>query len=161
MAFSISTTIFKAYNERKVMHPGATLADMMDVWLAAAGLSSWNVLGVLGRERCHLTAGRVASGQRFDHFIRQGFLIARHGRHGFVVPEQSRSRLAAYYAGADLLNPLLPGLTRTDDAPYPGVSAPVPKLSGGGGLVTLPTCWRRCEVFSGRADTACPRRPSG
>ena len=51
-----------------------------------------------------------------------------------------RGRLAAYYAGADLMDPMKPGLTRTDDAPYPDAYLrPVPMLSGGSGLVsTLP-----------------------
>ena len=46
----------------------------------------------------------------------------------------------AYYAGADLIDPMKPGLTRTDNAPYPGAYLrPVPRLNGGGGLVsTLP-----------------------
>src|SRR6476469_3751748 len=59
---------------------------------------------------------------------------------GFVVPEKSVSRLVAYYAGADLTDPMKPGLSRTDDAPYPGAYLrPVPRLNAGGGLVsTLP-----------------------
>mgnify|MGYP003693805945 CR=1 FL=1 len=59
---------------------------------------------------------------------------------GFVVPEQDRSRLAAYYVGADLMEPMKPGLTRTDNYPYPGAYLrPIPRLNGGGGLVsTLP-----------------------
>ena len=46
----------------------------------------------------------------------------------------------ANYAGADMMDPMKPGLTRTDDSPYPGAYLrPVPRLSGGGGLVsTLP-----------------------
>jgi hypothetical protein len=28
-----------------------------------------------------------------------------------------------YYAGADLVDPMKPGLTRIDDAPYPGASS--------------------------------------
>jgi CubicO group peptidase (beta-lactamase class C family) len=59
---------------------------------------------------------------------------------GFVVPEAQRHRLAAYYSGADPLDPMKPGLTRADHLPYPqAYLRPVPKLSGGGGLVsTLP-----------------------
>src|SRR5258708_14888308 len=62
------------------------------------------------------------------------------GDTGFVVPEKSRSRLVAYYAGADVMEPMKPGLSRTDGSPYPGAYLrPVPRLSGGGGLVlTLP-----------------------
>src|SRR6267154_2498332 len=59
---------------------------------------------------------------------------------GFVVPEKNQGRLSAYYAGADMVDPMKPGLRRTDDAPYPGAYLrPVPRLNGGGGLVsTLP-----------------------
>ena len=55
----------------------------------------------------------------------------------FVVPEKDRG---AYYAGADLVEPMKPGLSRTDDSPYPDAYLrPVPRLNGGGGLVsTLP-----------------------
>jgi CubicO group peptidase (beta-lactamase class C family) len=56
------------------------------------------------------------------------------------LAQQEQHRLVAYYAGADLLDPMKPGLTRTDAAPYPGAYLkPVARLSGGGGLVsTLP-----------------------
>ena len=59
---------------------------------------------------------------------------------GFVVPEGQRHRFTAYYCGADPLDPMKPGLTRADHLPYPqAYLRPVPKLSGGGGLVsTLP-----------------------
>ena len=30
---------------------------------------------------------------------------------GFVVPEKDQGRLVAYYAGADLMEPMKPGLT--------------------------------------------------
>ena len=59
---------------------------------------------------------------------------------GFVVPEADQGRLAAYYAGADLMDPMKPGLTRTDNAPFPDAYLrPIARLDGGGGLVsTLP-----------------------
>ena len=58
----------------------------------------------------------------------------------FVVPEQDRGRFAAHYYGEDLVDPMKPGLTRADNAPYPGAYLRhSPRLSGGGGLVsTLP-----------------------
>jgi CubicO group peptidase (beta-lactamase class C family) len=59
----------------------------------------------------------------------------------FTVPESEHHRLVAYYAGADLLDPMKPGLTRIDPAqPYPGAYLRrFARLSGGGGLVsTLP-----------------------
>ncbi len=59
---------------------------------------------------------------------------------GFVVPEKDHGRLVAYYAGADLMEPMKPGLTRTDNAPFPGAYLrPIARLNGGGGLVsTMP-----------------------
>ena len=59
---------------------------------------------------------------------------------GFVVPEKDQGRLVAYYAGADLMEPMKPGLTRTDNAPFPGAYLrPIARLNGGGGLVsTMP-----------------------
>ena len=54
-----------------------------------------------------------------------------------MVPEKDRGRFVAYYAGADLMDPMKPGLTRTDNSPWPGAYLrPEPWLSGGGGLVS-------------------------
>jgi CubicO group peptidase (beta-lactamase class C family) len=140
--FDTGTLIFKAYKERKVLNPATTLAEMVDV-LADLPLvyhpgTSWEysvAIDVLAR------LVEIISGQRFDTFI-QSRILGPLGMvdTGFVVPEKSRSRLAAYYTGADLAEPMKPGLTRMDDAPYPGANLlPVPRLSGGGGLVsTLP-----------------------
>ena len=83
----------------------------------------------------------VISGQTFDKFIKArifdplGMVDT-----GFVVPEKDQGRLVAYYAGADLMEPMKPGLTRTDNAPFPGAYLrPIARLNGGGGLVsTLP-----------------------
>jgi len=46
----------------------------------------------------------------------------------------------AYYAGADLVDPMKPGLTRIDNSPYLNAYLrPFPRQSGGSGLVsTLP-----------------------
>src|SRR5205823_14103704 len=83
----------------------------------------------------------VISGQSFDKFI-QARILDPLGMvdTGFVVPERDHGRLVAYYAGADLMEPMKPGLTRTDNAPFPGAYLrPVARLNGGGGLVsTLP-----------------------
>ncbi|MGO9361643.1 MAG: serine hydrolase domain-containing protein [Xanthobacteraceae bacterium] len=140
--FDPGTPIFKAYNERKVLNPAATLAQMIDV-LAELPLvyhpgTSWEysvATDVVSR------LVEVLSGQSFDSFI-QARILGPLGMvdTGFVVPEQSRSRFTAYYAGADPIDPMKPGLTRLDNAPYPGAYLrPVPRLSGGGGLVsTLP-----------------------
>lgn len=133
------TTIFQAYTERKILGPSTTLAEMVD---ALAGLplvfhpgTAWEysiATDVLGR------VVEVASGQRFDAFLQSRILDPLGmADTGFVVPEAKRARLAAYYAGADLLDPMKPGLTRADDAPYPrAYLSAVPRLSGGGGLVS-------------------------
>jgi CubicO group peptidase (beta-lactamase class C family) len=140
--FDPGTVMFKAYNDRKVLHPGTTLAEMMDV-LAELPLvyhpgTSWEYSVAID-----VTARlvEVLSGQTFDRFI-QSRILGPLGMvdTGFVVPEKSRDRLVAYYTGEDLVDPMKPGLTRTDNAPYPGAYLrPVPRLNGGGGLVsTLP-----------------------
>jgi CubicO group peptidase (beta-lactamase class C family) len=138
--FDPGTLIFNAYNERKVIDPATTLAEMMDA-LADLPLiyhpgTSWEysvAIDVLAR------LVEVISGQRFDAFI-QSRILGPLGMvdTGFVVSD--RNRLVAYYAGADLIDPMKPGLTRIDDAPYPGAYLrPFPRQNGGGGLVsTLP-----------------------
>src|SRR5262249_46205980 len=134
------TLIFNAYNERKVVNPATTLAQMMDV-LADLPLvfhpgTSWEysvATDVLAR------LVEVISGRRFDAFI-QSRILGPLGMvdTGFVVSD--RNRLVAFYAGADPVDPMKPGLNRADDAPYPGAYLrPVPRQSGGSGLVsTLP-----------------------
>ena len=134
------TLIFKAYNERKVLNPATTLAEMMDA-LADLPLvfhpgMSWEysvATDVLAR------LVEVISGQRFDAFI-QSRILGPLGMvdTGFVVSD--RDRLVAYYAGADLVDPMKPGLTRIDNAPYLNAYLrPFPRQSGGSGLVsTLP-----------------------
>ena len=136
------TTIYRAYNECGVLNPATPLSDMIDT-LADLPLSyhpgtSWEysvATDVLGR------LVEILSGERFDQFI-QSHILDPLGMTdtGFVVPPDQRHRFAAYYAGADPLDPMKPGLTRIDDSPYPGAwLKPVPRLSGGGGLVsTLP-----------------------
>jgi CubicO group peptidase (beta-lactamase class C family) len=134
------TLIFNAYNARKVVNPATTLAQMMDV-LADLPLvfhpgTSWEysvATDVLAR------LVEVISGQRFDAFL-QSRILGPLGMAdtGFVASD--RNRLVAFYTGADPINPMKPGLTRADDAPYPGAYLrPVPRQSGGSGLVsTLP-----------------------
>ncbi len=137
--FDTGTLIFKAYKERKLLNPATTLAEMVDV-LADLPLvyhpgTSWEysvAIDVLAR------LVEIISGQRFDKFI-QSRILGPLGMvdTGFVVPERSRGRLAAYYAVADVMEPMKPGLTRMDDAPYPGANLrPVPRLNAGGGLVS-------------------------
>jgi CubicO group peptidase (beta-lactamase class C family) len=140
--FDPGSVIFKAYNERRVLNPTTTLAEMIEA-LADLPLiyhpgTSWEysvAIDVLAR------LVEVISGQAFDQFI-QARILGPLGMvdTGFVAPEKDQSRLAAYYAGADLMDPMKPGLTRTDNSPYPGAYLrPVARFNGGGGLVsTLP-----------------------
>jgi CubicO group peptidase (beta-lactamase class C family) len=134
------TLIFKAYNERKVNNPATTLAEMIDVLadlpLAYHPGTSWEysvAIDVLAR------LVEVISGQRFDAFI-QSRILGPLGMvdTGFVVSD--RNRLVAYYAGADPIDPMKPGLTRADALPYPDAyMRPFPRQAGGAGLVsTLP-----------------------
>jgi CubicO group peptidase (beta-lactamase class C family) len=140
--FDPGTAIFKAYNERKMLNPATPLADMIDQ-LADLPLlyhpgTSWEysvAIDVMAR------LVEIVSGQPFDQFI-QARILGPLGMvdTGFAVPEKDRGRLAAYYNGADLMDPMKGGLTRNDSVPYPGANLrPVPRLNGGGGLVsTLP-----------------------
>jgi CubicO group peptidase (beta-lactamase class C family) len=138
--FDPGTLIFNAYGERKVNNPATTLAEMMDALTDLPLIyhpgTSWEysvAIDVLAR------LVEVISGQRFDAFI-QSRIFAPLGMvdTGFVASD--RNRLVAYYAGADLMEPMKPGLTRIDDLPYPGAYLrPFPRQNGGGGLVsTLP-----------------------
>jgi CubicO group peptidase (beta-lactamase class C family) len=140
--FDPGTFIFKALNERGVHNPMTTLAQMVDV-LADLPLiyqpgTSWEyslAIDVVAR------LVEVISGQNFDKFI-QARILDPLGMvdTGFVVPEKDQQRLVAYYAGADMMEPMKPGLTRTDNAPFPGAYLrPIARLNGGGGLVsTMP-----------------------
>ncbi len=140
--FDPGTPMFKAYQERKVLNPMTMLADMVDQ-LAELPLvfhpgMSWEysvATDVVGR------LVEVVSGEALDKFIERR-IFAKLGMvdTAFAVPEKDRGRLAVYYAGADLMDPMKPGLTRTDNSPWPGAFVrPWPRLSGGGGLVsTLP-----------------------
>jgi CubicO group peptidase (beta-lactamase class C family) len=137
--FDPGSVMFKAYQARRVLNPTKTLADMIDA-LAELPLvyhpgSSWEysvATDVVGR------LVEVISGQPFDTFIRSRILDPLGMVDtAFVVPEKDRGRFVAYYAGADLMDPMKPGLTRTDNSPWPGAYLrPEPWLSGGGGLVS-------------------------
>jgi CubicO group peptidase (beta-lactamase class C family) len=140
--FDPGSVIFKALNERGVHDPNTTLAEMVDV-LAGLPLiyqpgTSWEyslAIDVVAR------LIEIISGQSFDTFIKArifdplGMVDT-----GFVVPNKDQDRLVAYYAGADMMEPMKPGLTRTDNSPFPGAYlSPVARLNGGGGLVsTMP-----------------------
>ena len=155
--------MYKAYVERKMLNPSTPLAAMMDVLSELPLLfhpgTSWEysvATDVLAR------LVEVVSGQRFDAFLQQrifsplGMLDT-----GFVVPESERQRLTAYYRGADVVNPMKPGLSRIDHSPYPGAYlSETPRLSGGGGLVSACPIWCCCCAASCRAAQPCSsRRP--
>ncbi len=137
--FDPGTPMFRGYNERRVRHPETTLAEMMDA-LAPLPLSFHPGTGWEYSVATDVVSRlvEVLGGEPFDRFIERRIL----GPLGmndtaFVVPEHKRDRFVAYYAGADLMDPMKPGLTRTDDAPYRGAYLkPWPMLSGGGGLVS-------------------------
>src|SRR5690349_11473968 len=140
--FDPGTVIFKALNERGVHDPRTTLVQMVDV-LAGLPLiyqpgTSWEyslAIDVVAR------LVEVISGQSFDAFIKArifdplGMVDT-----GFVVPEKDQGRLVPLYNGADLMEPMKPGLTRADNYPFPGAYLhPIPRLNAGGGLVsTMP-----------------------
>ena len=137
--FDPGTVIFKALNERGVHNPMTTLAQTVDV-LAGLPLiyqpgTSWEdplAIDVVAR------LVEVISGQSFDE-IHQGAdsRSARHGRYRLRRAAEGSVQRVAYYAGADLMDPMKPGLTRTYNAPFPGAYLhPVARLNGGGGLVS-------------------------
>ncbi|MCB1545702.1 MAG: beta-lactamase family protein [Methylobacteriaceae bacterium] len=137
--FDPGTPIFTAYNARKVLNPLTPLADMIDqleqLPLIFHPGENWEysvATDVLGR------LVEVVSGQAFDAFIKArifdplGMVDT-----GFYAPPEKQDRLVGYYKGADLLDPTKPGLTKLENSPYPGAYLqPLPRLSGGGGLVT-------------------------
>jgi CubicO group peptidase (beta-lactamase class C family) len=137
--FDPGTVTFRAYQQRQVLNPFKTLAEMMDV-LAELPLvyhpgTSWEysvATDVVAR------LVEVVSGQTFDRFIRQRILDPLGmADTGFVVSAKDQGRLAAYYVGADLMDPMKPGLTRAENYPWPGAYLrAVPRLDGGGGLVS-------------------------
>lgn len=137
--FDPGSVTFKAYNEARVLNPLTPLTDMIDK-LADLPLiyhpgMSWEysvATDVLGR------VVEVISGQALDVFFKKriydplGMVDT-----GFFVPEAKQGRLTAYYRGADIMDPMKPGLFRIDDKPYPQAYLRLfPRLSGGGGLVT-------------------------
>jgi CubicO group peptidase (beta-lactamase class C family) len=137
--FDPGSLIFKAYNEARVLNPLTPLSDLIDK-LADLPLSyhpgtSWEysvATDVLGR------VVEVVSGETLDAFFKTHIYEPLGMKDtGFFVPESEQGRLVAYYRGADVLDPMKPGLFRNDDKPYPqAYRRPFPRLSGGGGLVT-------------------------
>lgn len=137
--FDPGSTIYKAYNDRGVLNSATTLAEMMEalkelplIYHPGTSFEYSVAIDVMAR------LVEILGGQPFDAFIKAR-ILGPLGMvdTGFVVPEKDRSRLVAYYVGADLLDPMKPGLTRSENAPYPGAYLrPVPRFNGGGGLVS-------------------------
>jgi CubicO group peptidase (beta-lactamase class C family) len=131
--------MYQAYVERRVLNPATPLSAMMDVLgdlpLLFHPGASWEY-SVASDVLARLV--EVVSGERFDAFLQKRiFDPLGMADTGFVVPERERCRLSAYYKGADAVSPMKPGLTRIDHSPYPGAYlSAMPRLSGGGGLVT-------------------------
>jgi CubicO group peptidase (beta-lactamase class C family) len=155
--FDPGTVLFKGYNEARVLNPLTPLADMIerlaDLPLSYHPGTSWEysvATDVLGR------VVEIASGKSLDNFLKThifdplGMIDT-----GFFVPEAEQGRLVAYYRGADVLDPMKPGLWRIDDQPYPqAYRRPFPRLSGGGGLVTtLPDMLALVRALLPGADT--------
>ncbi|MEZ5652501.1 MAG: serine hydrolase domain-containing protein [Burkholderiaceae bacterium] len=140
--FDPGTTIFNAYNKLRILHANTTLDDMIGAlsqlpltYHPGTSFEYSVATDVLSR------LVEVISGQRFDEFLRAR-IFAPLGMEDtdFVVPVDKQARFARFYAGADLVDQMKPGLTPIDDDPYPqAYLRPVARLSGGGGLVsTLP-----------------------
>jgi CubicO group peptidase (beta-lactamase class C family) len=133
------STIYKAYVEHNVFNAFTPLSHLLDLLedlpLAFQPGTAWEysiASDVLGR------LVEVISGLSFDVFLSTR-IFAPLGMPdtSFVIPESKRERLTAYYSGSDPTNRLKRGLKRRDDAPYPSAYlTPVPRLSGGGGLVS-------------------------
>ena len=134
-----NSPLYEPYRERQVFQsltPLSSLIDaLQDLPLAFHPGSAWEysiASDVLAR------LVEVISGHAFDTFIQARIFDPLDMPDTFfVVPEHKQNRLTAYYAGSDPLNILKRGLKRVDHSPYPDAYLkPVPRLSGGGGLVS-------------------------
>jgi len=140
--FDPASILFKAYDEVNIRDPETTLSVFID---KLAGLplnhqpgTSWEysyATDVLGR------VVEIVSGEALDAFLKAHICDPLGmADTGFFAPESEQGRLVAYYRGADVMDPMKPGLTRFDDYPYPqAYRRRFPFLSGASGLVsTLP-----------------------
>lgn len=137
--FDPGSLMFKAYADAKLLHPGTTLEQKMDL-LAGLPLKFHPGTDWEYSFASDVTARliEVVSGQAFGDFLAERiFRPLRMVDTGFVVPPNDQQRLCAYYGGVDFSDPTKPGLVRYDQLPYPGAYLkPVPNQSGGGGLVS-------------------------
>ena len=122
-----------------VRDPNTTLAGMIDALanlpLAFHPGTQWEysmATDVLGRLL------EVLSGKTLDRVLFE-LIFEPLGMHDtrFWVPPEEQHRIAAYYAGVTLNDPMRPGLSRIDDSPYPeAYRRQFARLSGGGGLIS-------------------------
>ena len=135
--------MFRAYNSVKVLNAKQPLSVLINVLenlpLSFHPGTAWeysiatDVLGYLIE---------VVSGKPLDAFFAERiFTPLGMNDTFFFVPPDKQPRLAAYYRGADRLDVMKPGLSRIDTSPHnmPYMNAflqPMPRLSGGGGLVS-------------------------
>ena len=131
--------IYKAYVERKVLNAAAPLSTLIDVLeelpLTFHPGTQWEysiATDVLSR------LVEVVSGVPFDVYLKAHIFDPLGMQDtSFWVTGEKQNRLTAYYAGSDPSNILQRGLKRLEKSPYPGAFVtPVPRLSGGGGLVS-------------------------
>jgi CubicO group peptidase (beta-lactamase class C family) len=137
--FDPGSLLFTAYAAQRVGHPSLTLAQMVQA-LGSLPLAfepgtrfEYSVAtDVLAR------LVEVICDQPFDRVLRERiFEPLQMADTGFVVPEPEQPRLTALYRGESFQDPTLPGLHRAEHLLHPGAHLkPVPRLSGGGGLVT-------------------------
>src|SRR5262249_47482776 len=139
--FDPGTVMFKAYNEARVLNPLTPASDLIDkladLPLAYQPGASWEysvATDVLGR------VVEVVAGEPLDAFLKTHILDPLGMVDtDFFVPESKRSRPLAHSPGADLMDPMKQGLSRNAHSnPCPSLQ-PLPRLSGGHGLVmTMP-----------------------
>lgn len=137
--FDPGSVLYEAYNARRILARDITLAQMVDALaplpLAFQPGTNWEysvATDVLAR------LVEVASGQRFDTFLRERiFEPLGMTDTSFVVPEADRGRLAAMYIGVDPAAPMTPGLARGEARLHPTANLqPSPRLYGGSDLVS-------------------------
>lgn len=140
--FDPTATIAGLYTEAQINSPMRTLSQMVDdlgqLPLNFHPGTAWEysvATDVLGRLLEVMTGDPLDKVFQTRVFDPIGMVDT-----GFYCPEEKHDRMAVYYAGADLMDPMKPGLSVAEGKPYLGAyMKPFPKLSGGGGLVsTLP-----------------------
>jgi CubicO group peptidase (beta-lactamase class C family) len=143
--FDNGSPLFAAYTAHGVRSPEKTLAQMIDVLVKIPLMfqpgTGWEYSSVATDMLSRVL--EVIEGERIDRIMsRRVFEPLDMADTGFVVPPGQVPRLVAYYAGASETEPWHPGLTRIDDEPYPGAYLkPMPRVSGGGGLVSTLGDW--------------------